>query len=83
VSQPSRNQIDGVLMLIEQMISRDGGALSFGSYAAAEGRLVVDYDKGPNGGCSECVLDAESLKDFIVEAFETRGLNIEDVVLRS
>lgn len=78
-----RAQIEGVLKLMEGMVSGDGGAVRLGDYDPEVSRLVVDYDKGPKGGCDTCILDAESLRDFIVEALETRGLKVADVVVRA
>ena len=83
MTNDKRAQIDSVLKLMEQMVSRDGGTLSIKSYDATADRLVVDYYKGPKGGCELCILDDESLKDFIVEALSTRGVRVGDIVLKS
>ncbi len=78
-----RTQIEGVLKLMENMVSGDGGTIRINAYDPDASRLVVDYDKGPKGGCAECVLDEESLRDFIVEALETRGLAMGEVVVQT
>ncbi len=78
-----KTQIEDVLKIMEDMVSGDGGTIKLNAYDPETSRLVVDYNKGPKGGCEECVLDQESLRDFIIEALETRSLAVNDVVVQS
>lgn len=76
-------RVESVLRTMTQMVAADGGEVRLVSFEPEASRLVVDYDRGPKGGCSACVLEPASLKDFIAEALESRGLALQDVVVRS
>jgi hypothetical protein len=73
--------IEGVVRLMENMVSADGGTVRVKLFDADKSRLVVDYFKGRNDRCETCVLDDESLRDFLLEALENKGLKVEEVVV--
>jgi Fe-S cluster biogenesis protein NfuA len=83
MSTDQLRRVEAVLEIMTTMVSADGGAVKLVSFDPEGPRLVVDYDEGPKGGCSACVLDRESLKDFIAEALESRGVALREVVVLS
>ncbi|HYG26990.1 MAG TPA: hypothetical protein VD906_08785 [Caulobacteraceae bacterium] len=83
MSADQLRRIEAVLGIMTTMVSADGGAVKLVSFEPEGSRLVVEYDEGPKGGCSACVLDGDSLRDFIVEALGGRGLALREVVVLS
>ncbi|MCX4815225.1 NifU family protein [Streptomyces sp. NBC_01239] len=71
-----------VLTLLEPMVAPDGGSIRLTEFAPEQSRLTVDYVRGHNDACSTCVLDGESLKAFIQEGLQTRGIELSDVTVR-
>jgi Fe-S cluster biogenesis protein NfuA len=78
-----RTQIESVLKSLEAMVLGDGGAIRLNSFDSTISRLVVDYKKSTKSVCESCVLDPESIHDFIVEALENRGVQVTEVVLQT
>lgn len=70
-----------VLGLLEPMVAPDGGSLRVGEFAPAEATLIVDYARGVNDACATCVIDGESLKAFIEESLQTRGVQLAGVTV--
>jgi Fe-S cluster biogenesis protein NfuA len=81
MSQPTE-VIAEVLGLLEPMVASDGGSLRMAEFAAERKALVVDYDKGQNDACAACVIDSDSLKAFIDEGLQSRGLHLDDIVVK-
>ncbi|MEV1025196.1 hypothetical protein [Streptomyces sp. NPDC050264] len=79
----SEDTIREVLSLLEPMVEPDGGSIRLAEYSAEPSRLVVDYARGTNDACSTCVLDADSLKAFIEEGLQTRGVPVDEVTVRA
>jgi Fe-S cluster biogenesis protein NfuA len=77
----ARASVEAVVSLVERMVSADGGAVRVRSFDPAASRLVVDYFKGRNDRCETCVLDDESLRDFLLESLETHGVRLAEVVV--
>ena len=77
----AREVITEVLELLEPMVASDGGSLRIGDFAADESRLTVDYSKGVNDACAACVIDSDSLKAFIDEGLQTRGVTLSDITI--
>lgn len=71
-----------VLTLLGPMVEPDGGSLHVAEFSDADSRLAVDYLRGSNDACSTCVLDGESLKAFIEEGLQTRGVELSEVTVR-
>jgi Fe-S cluster biogenesis protein NfuA len=80
MSQPTE-VIAEVLGLLEPMVASDGGSLRMAEFAPERGALVVDYDKGRNDACAACVIDSDSLKAFIDEGLQSRGLHLDDITV--
>lgn len=74
--------ITEVLGLLEPMVASDGGALRIAEFVSESSTLVVDYDKGENDACAACVIDGESLKAFIDEGLQSRGLHLADITVK-
>ncbi|MFF3567587.1 NifU family protein [Nocardia jiangxiensis] len=70
-----------VIGLLEPMVAPDGGSIRLAEFAAEKSRLTVDYLRGSNDACSTCVLDGESLKAFIEEGLQTRGIQLTEVIV--
>ncbi len=70
-----------VLNLLEPMVAPDGGSIRLAEFSDSESRLAVDYLRGSNDACSTCVLDGESLKAFIEEGLQTRGVELTEVTV--
>lgn len=73
--------ISEVLKLLEPMIGQDGGTLSVAEYSPERSTLIVDYARGVNEVCSSCVIDGESLKLFIEEGLEVRGIHLSTITV--
>lgn len=72
-----------VLALLEPMVVSDGGSLRVGELDEGASRLVVDLARSTgDDACSTCVIDAESLKAFIDEGLQTRGVALADITVR-
>jgi len=76
-----RSSVEAVVGLMEKMVSADGGKVRVQSFEPAASRLVVGYFKGRNDHCATCVLDDESLRDFLLESLETHGVRLQEVVV--
>jgi len=74
--------VDEVLGLLEPMVAPDGGSLRVAEFAPERSALVVDYARGVNDACATCVIDGESLKAFIDEGLQTRGLHLADITVK-
>ena len=73
--------ISEVLGLLEPMVVQDGGSLRVAEFSAGTSTLIVDYAKGHNDACESCVIDGESLKAFIDEGLQTRGLHLSEITV--
>jgi len=73
--------INEVLGLLEPMVAPDGGSIRLAGFAPENSSLTVDYLRGSNDACSTCVLDGESLKAFIEEGLQTRGVQLTEVIV--
>jgi Fe-S cluster biogenesis protein NfuA len=73
--------ISEVLGLLEPMVVQDGGSLRVAEFSAERSALVIDYIKGVNDACASCVIDGESLKAFIDEGLQTRGVHLTDITV--
>ena len=71
-----------VLSLLGPMVEADGGSISLDELSDDESRLDVHYARGFNDACSTCVIDGDSLKAFIEEGLQTRGINIARITVR-
>lgn len=71
--------INEVLTLLEPMVASDGGSLRIAEFSEEDSRLAVAYNKGANGACATCVIDAESLQAFIDEGIRARGIEVADI----
>ncbi|MGW2824279.1 NifU family protein [Streptomyces sp. NPDC001443] len=78
----AQDVVQEVLTLLEPMVAPDGGTIRLAEFAPEQSRLTVDYSRGHNDACSTCVLDGESLKAFIEEGLETRGIRLTEVTVR-
>ncbi|MEV7388200.1 MULTISPECIES: hypothetical protein [unclassified Streptomyces] len=74
--------VQEVLALLEPMVAPDGGSIRLAEFAPEQSRLTVDYSRGHNDVCSTCVLDGDSLKAFIEEGLQTRGIELSQVTVR-
>ncbi|MFJ9710302.1 NifU family protein [Streptomyces sp. NPDC101234] len=74
--------VQEVLALLEPMVAPDGGSIRLAEFAPEQSRLTVDYSRGHNDACSTCVLDGDSLKAFIEEGLQTRGIELSEVTVR-
>lgn len=70
-----------VLTLLEPMVQPDGGSIRIGDFSEEKSQLTVDYSRGVNDACATCVLDADSLKAFIDEGLQTRGVSLADITI--
>lgn len=73
--------ISEVLGLLEPMVTQDGGSLRVAEFSAERPVLVVDYVKGVNEACESCIIDGESLKAFIDEGLQTRGVHLSEITV--
>lgn len=73
--------IQEVLDMLEAMVATDGGSIRIAKFVEADSRLVIDYAKGVNDACATCVIDAESLRAFVVEGVSARGISLGDVTI--
>jgi Fe-S cluster biogenesis protein NfuA len=80
MAQPDQ-VISEVLGLLEPMVTQDGGSLKVAEFSAERSTLIVDYAKGVNDACASCVIDGESLKAFIDEGLQTRGLHLSEITV--
>jgi Fe-S cluster biogenesis protein NfuA len=71
-----------VLTLLESMVEPDGGSVRLAGFSDEDSRLAVDYLRGSNDACARCVLDGESLKAFIEDGLETRGVQLSEITVR-
>ncbi|MEU4657433.1 hypothetical protein AB0G32_26420 [Streptomyces sp. NPDC023723] len=71
-----------VLTLLEPMVEPDGGSIRLAEFSPEQSRLTVDYSRGTNDACSTCVLDGDSLKAFIEEGLQTRGIQLTEITVR-
>ncbi|MFJ9563918.1 NifU family protein [Streptomyces fuscichromogenes] len=78
----AREVVQEVLALLEPMVAPDGGSIRLAEFAPEQSRLTVDYSRGRNDACSTCVLDGDSLKAFIEEGLQTRGIALAEVTVR-
>lgn len=70
-----------VLGLLEPMVAPDGGSLRLAEFLPEQSRLTVDYSRGVNEACATCVIDGESLKAFIDEGLQTRGVHLSEITV--
>jgi Fe-S cluster biogenesis protein NfuA len=70
-----------VIGLLEPMVVQDGGSLRVAQFSAEGSTLVVDYARGVNEACESCVIDGESLKEFIDEGLQTRGVHLSQITV--
>jgi Fe-S cluster biogenesis protein NfuA len=80
MTQPDK-VISEVLGLLEPMVTQDGGSLTVAEFSAERSALVVDYIKGVNEACESCIIDGESLKAFIDEGLQTRGVHLSEITV--
>jgi Fe-S cluster biogenesis protein NfuA len=73
--------VDAVVGLMEKMVAADGGTVRIRSFDPTASRLIVDYNKGRNDRCESCVLDPESMRDFLLESLQAHGLVIDEVIV--
>ena len=73
--------VSEVLGLLEPMVIQDGGSLRVADFSAERSTLVVDYAKGYNEACESCVIDGESLKAFIDEGLQSRGVHLSHITV--
>lgn len=73
--------INEVLGLLEPMVAPDGGSLRVGEFSPEQSRLTVDYSRGVNDVCATCVIDGDSLRAFIEEGLQIRGLHLSEVTV--
>lgn len=81
MTQPT-DVITEVLGLLEPMVASDGGSLRMAEFAPDSATLVVDYARGVNDACATCVIDNDSLKAFIDEGLQSRGLHLTDITIK-
>lgn len=80
MAQPNE-VISEVLGLLEPMVVQDGGSLRVAEFSAERSALIVDYARGFNEACESCVIDGESLKAFIEEGLQVRGLHLSEITV--
>lgn len=79
--------ISEVLGLLEPMVVQDGGSLRVAEFSPERSTLIVDYARGVNEACGvneasgSCVIDGESLKAFIDEGLQTRGVHLSEITV--
>ncbi|MGW4911100.1 NifU family protein [Streptomyces sp. NPDC004270] len=78
----AQDVVNEVLELLEPIVAPDGGSIRLAEFAPEQSRLTVDYSRGHNDACATCVLDGESLKAFIEEGLQTRGIELAEVTVR-
>jgi len=78
----AQDVVQEVLTLLEPMVAPDGGSIRLAEFSPDQSRLTVDYSRGSNDVCATCVLDADSLKAFIEEGLQTRGIELAEVTVR-
>lgn len=72
-------QVNEVLDAMNQLVARDGGALQLASYQPGDAIVHVQYKVGKNEECDTCLISPEMLRDFLLEGFRARELQVEEV----
>jgi Fe-S cluster biogenesis protein NfuA len=80
MAQPDK-VIRQVLGLLEPMVTQDGGSLRVAEFSAERSALVVDFVKGVNEARESSIIDGGSLKAFIDEGLQTRGVHLSEITV--
>lgn len=78
---PPDEVIREVLGLLEPMVVQDGGSLRIGEFSPERSTLVVDHVRGVNDACATCVIDSDSLRAFIDEGLQARGVRLDEIIV--
>ena len=71
--------VRAVLENVRAVVEGDGGAVEL--VAVEEGVVRVRYRPGANEECPQCVLEPETLRQFLQEAFAAQAPRIRGVEL--
>jgi Fe-S cluster biogenesis protein NfuA len=81
MSNQTRATIEETLSHFQQLVVSDGGSLRIRDFDEDSRRLSVEYNKGHNDECMDCVITHEHLQVFISEALAARKADVAEVAV--